>query len=324
MAVASLTLRDHLASIPDARIVPPSFRDEDIGQFSQADPDEAAVDATMVEDRPFEAIAVATSPVSGFTHFLDGTQRYWCVAYVGLNPIYLAYTSAGLLARTDRVILPPEEDYFSAGLELVLAEDAVFPPFGDLPQLRVGTGKTDAESTVRQRLLHEISARLESRETEISRKPCGGWMLVDGGIGRALERVEDSAQMVGVVKSHRRQYFASRERIRTILDLKPGERTPVFLRERNKQQGKEANSFYLRLFDCAGQSPLFGLIRVEIPTSHSVLDRVDEICGWLLAERDPLSLPDGRYDRMLYPIRLVEQHLKARQPSEAAIRGIIG
>jgi hypothetical protein len=108
------------------------------------------------------------------------------------------------------------------------------------------------------------------------------------------------------------------------LDLKPGQRTPVFLRERNQQQGKEANSFYLRLFDCSGQSPLFGLIRVEMPSSSTLLARVDEICGWLLAERDPLSLPDSRYDRMLYPIRLVEQHLKARQPSDAAIRAILG
>jgi hypothetical protein len=190
--------------------------------------------------------------------------------------------------------------------------------------LRVGTGTDDTEVTVRQRIANAISARREDRETEIARKFRDGWLLIDGGIGKALERIPEGVQMVGVVKSHQRQYFASKERIRTILDLKPGERTPVFLRERNMQQGKEANSFYLRLFDSEGQGPLFGLIRVELPTAASFLDRVDEICSWLLAERDPLSLPDARYDRMLYPIRLVEKHLKARQPSDSAIRGITG
>jgi len=323
MSLATHTLREHLASIPDARLVPPAQREEDLGQFSSMDADSVAVDAPLVEDRTFTAIPVLEKP-SEFTHFLDGTQRSWRVGFVGISPIYLAYTSAGLLAREDREILPPTDEYFSGDLEMILPEDAALPAFGTLKQVRVGTGLSDTEMTVRQRILNEISWRRESRETEIARKFREGWLLIDGGIGKPMEKMQDGAQIVGVVKSHQRQYFASKERIRTILDLKPGERTPVFLRERNQQQGKEANSFYLRLFDSAGQSPMFGLIRIEIPTADVMLKQVDDISGWLLSERDPLSLPDARYDRMLYPIRLVEQHLKARQPSDAAIRGIVG
>ena len=323
MAVATLTLREHLASIPDARVFAPSGRDEDIGQFAASE-SEASIDAPLVEVGPFVAIDVPALATSGFTHFLDGAQRSWRVGFVGMSPLYLAHTSAGLLARQDRILLPPSADCYSAALELVAPNGVDFPPYADVPFLGVGVANEDSEMAVRQRIANAISSRREERETDVARSFRDGWLLIDGGIGKVIEKTPDDVQMVGVVKSHQRQYFVSRERVRTILDLKAGQRTPAFLRERNQPQGKEANSFYLRLFDSSSQSPLFGLIRIEIPAAGEMLKRVDEICGWLLAERDPLSLPDARYDRMLYPIRLVEQHLKARQPSEAAIRAIIG
>src|SRR5689334_13741906 len=109
MSTATMTLREHLASVPDARLVPPAQREEDIGQFSSLDSDAVAVDAPLVEDRPFVPITIPSTELSGFTHFLDGTQRSWRVAFVGIAPIYLAYTSAGLLARRDREVLPPED-----------------------------------------------------------------------------------------------------------------------------------------------------------------------------------------------------------------------
>jgi len=323
MSIATLTLREHLASIPDARVFAPSGRDEDIGQFTSSEA-EASIDAPLVEDRPFVAIDVPLSTVSGFTHFLDGAQRSWRVGFVGMSPLYLAHTSAGLVARVEREVLPPSPDCYSASLEMVAPNGVDCPPYPGVSFLGVGVANEDSEMAVRQRIANAISSRREERETDVARSFRDGWLLIDGGIGKVIEKTPDDVQMVGVVKSHQRQYFVSRERVRTILDLKPGQRTPVFLRERNQPQGKEANSFYLRLFDCSNQSPLFGLIRVEIPTSVEMLRQVDEICSWLLAERDPLSLPDARYDRMIYPIRLVEKHLKARQPSEAAIRQIIG
>jgi hypothetical protein len=40
----------------------------------------------------------------------------------------------------------------------------------------------------------------------------------------------------------------------------------------------------------------------------------DRISRWLLAETTPLSLPDARWDRLLYPIRDCEEFLRARAP----------
>jgi len=36
------------------------------------------------------------------------------------------------------------------------------------------------------------------------------------------------------------------------------------------------------------------------------------VSRWILAERAPLATPDGRWDRLLYPIHEVETFLRAR------------
>jgi hypothetical protein len=151
-----------------------------------------------------------------------------------------------------------------------------------------------------------------------------GCLLVDGGIGEVLPNLVDGAFVVGLVKSHQKQYFKSRERHQIMLAMKAGQRTSVFLRKGTQRQGKNAYSFYLKLHDGEYQPPLFGLARIEMPEEKRYLEMADEIAGWVLHERCPLSLPDRRFDVLIYPIHLVEEHLKARQPSQSHIRGLIG
>ena len=42
-----------------------------------------------------------------------------------------------------------------------------------------------------------------------------------------------------------------------------------------------------------------------------VHDRADEISRWILAEKTPLALPDGRWDKMSYGVRDCEEFLRA-------------
>ena len=70
-------------------------------------------------------------------------------------------------------------------------------------------------------------------------------------------------------------------------------------------------SWYLRLRDPAGRSPLFGLVRVETALADDITVRADLVSRWLLAERTPVSLPDQRWDVMVYGIRECEQYLTA-------------
>jgi hypothetical protein len=52
-------------------------------------------------------------------------------------------------------------------------------------------------------------------------------------------------------------------------------------------------------------------VRVEIADASDAVTRADEISRWVLAESSPLSLPDGRWDKMAYGIRDAEEFLRA-------------
>ena len=70
-------------------------------------------------------------------------------------------------------------------------------------------------------------------------------------------------------------------------------------------------SWYLRLHNHDGHDALWGLVRVEMSECNDPTERADEISRWILAETNPLALPDGRWDKMSYGIRDVEEFLRA-------------
>ena len=76
-------------------------------------------------------------------------------------------------------------------------------------------------------------------------------------------------------------------------------------------------SWYLRIRDCVGQDPMWGLLRVEtaLPdigeSPQAIADRANLISRWILAELMPLSLPDSRWDKMVYGIRDCEEFLRS-------------
>lgn len=317
-----VTLRELWKDVPGLRAVAPlSYSHEE--SFVLSRPEESQPeDAELIESTIFEAHSSAKAGGTGFTHFLDGAQKAIRCGYAGMDPIVLAHTSAAIVERSDRQIAAPEEDKYSAALELFATTSVPCPlemPLHVLPPQEKTTGIANEE-----RLAKEVSNTREARETALARAFQGECLLMDGGIGKAINDRRPDAFLVGMVKSHQRQYFQSEARIQVILDLKPGERTTVFRRTGSYSREADVASFYLRLREDPHQGPLFGLVRVELPISDSLVARADDIAAWILHERDPLSLPDARFDRMLYPIRLVEKHLKARQPSEAAMRAIVG
>ena len=100
----------------------------------------------------------------------------------------------------------------------------------------------------------------------------------------------------------------------TVLALRAGERSTV-LEVPARESRPAVATWYLRLRDPAGHDPLWGLVRVE-----SAMDpaggatpggRADEWSRMVLAEVRPLALPDGRWDKLAYPIRDCEEFLRA-------------
>jgi hypothetical protein len=317
-----MTLREALCGLDGLRFVSPTER-EDMSAITTYEA--RSVEAEVVEGSEFRIFEVPHLEVSEFTHFLDGAQRSWQALYRRLSPIYIAHTSAAILERIDGEIQPPNELNYRGDLEAFVPDD---PQLADSLRAHLKVVSVPVKDThpggLDDVLRQAISDRRDDLEKDLAQRFQNGKLLIDGGLGNALKHQGEQPFVAGVVKSHRKQYFRSAKRTEMILGMTPGERTSVFVRPADSEQGESVYSCYLRLHESQSAGPLFGIVRLEVPAQTEFRNEINAIAAWILHERAPLSLPDFRYDKLLYPIRLVEQHLKARQPSTSAIMGRIG
>lgn len=313
------SLRSKLADVSGVRIPvrlgAPSI-DRDFAAF--VDDPSSGEDAELVatDGDSFVSRSVPPLNTSSFSLFLDGIETtevafHW-MQYTGR----LAYIAAGVFRRegsdfqlaaveerSELLLLVPENEELIARLNT--GPCIVVPvPLANHP--------TPQEFDQTSRKL--INQRRSSLEAGLVRTAAKEWMLVDGNLGDILQPGDPEMPRVGVVKSHLKQYFQSPERIQTILNLGAGERTTLFHRKASRNQS-EAYSCYLRLHQGEESSIFHGLVRIEIPPTVNYATRIDDIAGWILAERYPIAFPERRADRMVYPIALVEKCLRANQPS---------
>lgn len=158
------------------------------------------------------------------------------------------------------------------------------------------------------------------------------FVVKDGGIASVRRGLEKS--ILGVVKSFETKLLDDFEHVR-VLSLIRGFRSPVFIfqvtadslypEEESESRGKLPSriSWYMRLHQFANRSPDFGLVRIEVNPailpSQGVQDRwsqsdsltVNAISFALLQERLPLSTPDPRWDKLIYPIKICERYLQS-------------
>jgi len=278
---------------------------------------------------PLEALTgrpVRAADSSGFTHFLDGIQVTRQVAFFDHLPVVFAHVAAAIRERRERRLSTWGEP---RRRDLVLAPVTVAPEGavgvrapGDTPEevhpLRWRELIRREVDRLRETLERDLAARWivehdRARET--------GALLVDGGITdreAVSRRLHDHGALVGVVKSHHTQYFAGAAQ-EAVWSLREGERSFAF--QLRGPAGVEVLSWYLRLREPVA-APTFGLVRVEAARSLG-LGAVDRISAWLLRERSPLSLPDGRWDKMVYPVRDVELYLRSLAPSAGVLTGAL-
>ncbi len=284
------------------------------------------VEADVVEGGELHAILVQPAPQSQFSDFLDGIQRAEVKLHHATVPIVYGYAAATIRRRTERQMRTLRTD----GADWLIEREALFYPsrYVDVHQLReVGAAADQLIDTtppgseplplfppmLYARAGQHVNRWRESIERELAVRWCSavtdGWLLVDGSMTLSPE-VAGCPRAIGLIKSHRTRFFDGDE-ARTILDLKVGERTSVF--EPRTRNLTPVRSFYLRLRPHDRRDIFWGLVRVEIARSHD-FGFADVVSGWLLAETAPISLPDARWDRLLYPIRDCEQFLRARAP----------
>ncbi len=274
-----------------------------------------------VEGSSFHVVKVpdfARSTVSGFGAFLDGTQQMRLVGHHFGVPIVFGTVAAAVRVRVNRRLITWEHQPPRIQRKVYLPL-RYLPPISGIPEWEiVDTAKADKNGeypskhpTVLQerarRAVDDDRDRLEDALAEGWCVRAEGPLYIDGGISRS-ERVSKSSCAVGVIKSHRNLYFDG-DALGKVLGLRKGERTSVFSVPAGSRNS--VMSWYLRIRDEKGHEPMWGLVRIEIAERDRPTDKADEISRWVMAETTPLSLPDGRWDKMAYGVRDCEEFLRA-------------
>lgn len=278
----------------------------------------------IIEGDAFRAIHVADPRTvrgeSGFAAFLDGTQDVRVVNHVYGIPIVWATVSAAIRARVNRRLV-------SWNGHSPIVKRKYYLPFRYVDGIRedlrshpdvVDTGKASFSGDLPSRhpaalmevAIQRVQIDRESIEIQLAEEWCAREkraLYVDGSI-TGSKSVSTARCVVGVVKTHRRLY-AEGDAFRTLVGLRPGERTSIF--RVSPRSRFPVASWYVRIRASSGRDALFGLLRVEAAAGEDITDRANEISRWIIAEGAPLALPDGRWDKMAYGIRDTEEFLRA-------------
>ena len=278
----------------------------------------------LIEHGVFSAVSVdlpvPAERASGFGGFLDGAQKVHVLAYPKGIPVVLGTVSAGIRCRRERrlVTWKEREPAVERRLYLPLAylgatELASSARFAIVDTSAAGESGTTLDAHplgLVDRAVQLVQEHRESLEYRFAEDWCdteGSPLFVDGGISGSA-RIASSPLAIGVVKSHRTLY-ADGSALPVLFALRKGERSTVF--RISPRSRHSVASWYLRLRSATGLDPLWGLVRIEIADTPDAVGRADEISRWVLAETSPLSLPDGRWDKMAYGIRDAEEFLRA-------------
>jgi hypothetical protein len=282
------------------------------------------ISATVLEGSgPLKARRVFGGPSPAFRAFLDGTQRSRVEFHLHGIPIVWGVAAAVIRDRRNRRMhtwSPPlVETRIYAPRELVgkrAWEALTSVSHGHLVDTTDRENEAGAHPfTLKDAAFHRVQSHREALERRLAERWCTmeqDRLFIDGGISGS-ESVAVSACTVGVVKSHRTLY-AEGPALAVVLGLGHAERSSVF--RITSPRRTTVASWYLRLRDPSGRDPMWGLVRVEIAhpepqEMHAIGDRADEVSRWILAEASPLSLPDARWDKMVYGIRDCEEFLRA-------------
>lgn len=310
--------RSWVDALRTAGAVPASHLPE--ASLGRSDLEEVA-GAELVEEPALVAHRVAPGAPPAVVSFLDGIQLWQVTHYDGVCPIVRAYVAAATRRRgADRRLVTTSQ----VAREFLLTHTAALRPgvraalalsgleLVDLPAEEAGQPGRALEAA--RRAVDAARVAVEKAVAERCAASLGPseWLVVDGLLSESGVLAGHS-RTLGVVKSHAAQYFEG-EALERALTLPAGHRTSVF-RPRGRAR-HEVYSWYLRLWPWEGNDLLFGLIRVEARADDATVAVAPATSGWLVGERAPVSTPDPRWDRLLYPLHDVETYLRSHAPRD--------
>jgi hypothetical protein len=284
--------------------------------------------AQIVEGTTLRAVkvpGVTRQMESGFGAFLDGAQKVQVIARSGGMPIVLGTVSAAVRVRVNKRMT-------TWGHQAPRVERKIYLPVKYLPEIGeigsetslvsdlelVDTSKADRNgeypsqhpALLLERAVRSVDQQRELLEDKLAEAWCAradAPLYIDGGISRS-QSVAASSYAIGVIKSHRTLYVEG-DALRIVLALAKGERSSIF--RVSPRSRSSVLSWYLRSRNPDGRDAMFGLVRVEMSECDRPVERAEEISRWVLAEGTPLSLPDGRWDKLAYGVRDCEEFLRA-------------
>jgi hypothetical protein len=297
--------------VPDA-----SGGRSDVTEVTGAD----VVEGTGLEVHPVDVRPLAPAAVT----FVDGIQRWAVVGYDGVVPLINAYVAAAARRRgadrrlrtvseeSRRVIIaalrgvsPGVREALERSGEEVVDLDDVEPGQPGRALTAAGVRVERLREAVERAVAEPVARRLEADE----------WLVADGVLSDS-STLATHPRTLGIVKSHGAQYFTGDDLTRA-LTLPRAHRTSVFQPKRHGAQ--PVHSWYLRLWSWEGHDLLYGLVRVEARAHHDSVAQANAIGAWAIRERAPISTPDARFDRLLYPIHDVETYLRSRAPQDLVV-----
>jgi len=318
------SLEAFIRRLPDADVrvvLGQSPTNDEVPTRAEVEPTQAGRELAEGDIR---AIDVGGPSGGKFAYFMDGMQRPRGPIYINSPvPILYGYVAAAIRMRgpdkrmrtlpgyheVDEALYYPRKLAERHGLDIsgVRCVDTGDDDIVEHPLALVEAAR-DKISTVRGRIESALASKWVCENHD------GDWLLVDGGLAADYG---ENGNIVGVTKSHGTQYLAWDEQC-VVLGLRVGERSAAFV-PRPRSGPRPVYSWYLRMHPSEGRDPYFGLVRVEAPKCARILGMIDEISRWLLAERAPLSLPDARWDKMIYPIRDCELYMKSLAPTHTSL-----
>ena len=283
--------------------------------------------ARLVEGDQLYARRIPLDMPPAVTAFLDGVQESREVAWIGSVPLVHGRVAAVVRERIDRRLVtwgdgPRHQTAIYAPWarlsqrDRALVEEAGFHTREVADHQGGNAGAAPNEPHPLRTMQDASNAVKQDREVierQLADAFCrrdAGILYVDGSLPSA-EGVQESSRVVGVIKSHQTLYVSGADLVR-VFALEKGERSSAFAVE--SRHRPTVASWYLRVRDAGGRDPFWGLVRLEIPMrefEHGGADIADECSAWVLAERAPVALPDGRWDTMAYGIRDCEAYLRA-------------
>jgi hypothetical protein len=278
--------------------------------------------AEVLEAGGMRAHAVSPPYIPRFAAFLDGAQRSLVVSWTGGVPIVHGTVAAVVRERRDRRMTTWSSPILRRALYAPLA--LLSPAAAEALRLQdleiVDTLEKRKPESAHPFALQEIAYQSvlgarEQAEQELAKQWCAtnaDDLCIDGGISGS-EPVARSTIVVGVIKSHQTLYAAA-EDLPMIMALRVAERSSVVHVDVSSRV--PVASWYLRLRDHDGRDPFWGLVRIEVALSGGAAalpERAETVSRWVLAEALPLSVPDARWDKMVYGIRDCEEYLRAIQ-----------